>query len=71
MGKCNFTIDGQNIQAETGQTILQAARQEGIIFLSYVITLHCPRKAPAGSAWWKSKDSEPCIQPVLIQYLKG
>jgi NADH dehydrogenase/NADH:ubiquinone oxidoreductase subunit G len=30
MGKVNFTIDGKEIQAETGVTILQAARQEEI-----------------------------------------
>lgn len=30
MGNVNFTIDGKKIQGEGGQTILQAARQEGI-----------------------------------------
>ncbi|MCK5795064.1 MAG: (2Fe-2S)-binding protein, partial [Anaerolineales bacterium] len=30
MGNLNFIIDGKTIQAESGQTILQAAREEGI-----------------------------------------
>lgn len=30
MGKVTFTIDGKEIQAERGATVLQAARQEDI-----------------------------------------
>jgi len=44
--KINLTIDGHKVQAETGQTVLQAAQQAGV---DIPILCHHPALPPEGA----------------------
>ncbi len=56
-GVVNITINGRQIHARAGQSVLQAAAAAGIDIPALCYHPACRPKAPAASAWWKSKSA--------------
>ena len=64
MAVVNITINGQKIQAQMGQTVYEAAATAGIDIPVLAITQRCRRRAPAASAWWRSRSSAISSRPA-------
>lgn len=51
MQMVNLTIDGKQIQAPAGSSVLEAARSAGIYIPTLCYHRTCVRRVPAACAW--------------------
>ena len=59
-----LVIDGQEVSARAGQTILEVARETTSRFLRCAISMASAMWAHAGCAWWRSRATTSCSLPA-------
>ena len=52
-----FELDGRELFAAAGESILAAARRAGVAIPTCATATACARRATAAPAWWKSTAS--------------
>ncbi len=71
MSMVNLTIDGKTVTVPAGTSILEAAKAANIRIPTFATSPRSRPLVPAGSAWWRLKETGAFRPPASSRWRRG